>query len=104
MDPLSTGQCHRGYGYRHWGFATVSVQATSRALWPVAEDKDAAEPEADEEEKTAAWRKARDEASWAQPGLWTCLGRPRAKRRHTSLRMIRLRPYASTDVLLRSTA
>ena len=40
----------------------------------------------------------------AQPGLWTCVGRPRAKRRHTSLRMIRLRPYASTDVLLRNTA
>ena len=63
MDPLGRGQCHGGYGYRHGGFATVSVQATSRALWPVAEDKDAEEPETDEEETTAAWRKASDEAS-----------------------------------------
>ena len=75
MDPLSTGQCHRRYGYRHGGFATVSVQATSRALWPVAEDKDAAEPEADEEETTAAWRNAGDEASSGT--TWT-LDLPRA--------------------------
>ena len=81
MDPLSTGQCHGEYGYRHGGFATVSVQATSRALWPVAEDKDAAEPEADKEGQLLLGERPEMRPHRAQPGPWTFGGRPRAKRR-----------------------
>ena len=105
MDPLGKGQCHGGYRYRHGGFTTVSVQTTSRALWPVAEDKDAEEPETDKETKHLLGERPAMRLHREQPELWTCVGRPRAKKqRHTSLRMIRHRPYASTDILLRSTA
>ena len=114
--PLGTGQWHGGYGDRHGGFARVSVEATSSSKDKTTHLLITHSTRLDKLPKARTMHEV-IRSIWAKrdaPQGTRCRrsvqGSPQVGHRarspfmqswlrfsHTSLRMIRLRPYASTD-------
>ena len=114
--PLGTGQWHGGYGDRHGGFARVSVEATSSSkdkttyllITHLTRLDKLPKARTMHEVIRSIW--AKRDAPQGTRCRRSVQGSPQVGHRarsplmqswlrfsHTSLRMIRLRPYASTD-------